>query len=67
MTICAHFSNRAPIMYGEAQPCPGWIVGYTAIIETLKLRVPLPAVKAMVSEKEVRQIEATYTSIFTTK
>jgi hypothetical protein len=54
-------------MHGEAQPCPGWIVGYTAIIETLKLRVPLPAVKAMVSEKEVRQIEATYTSIFTTK
>ena len=47
-------------MHGEAQPCPGWIVGYTAIIETLKLRVPLPAVKAMVSEKEVRQIEATY-------
>ena len=51
MPVSAYFSNNAPISYGIAKPCPGWIVGYTAMIEKLKLPIPLPAVKAIVSEK----------------
>lgn len=51
MIKSAYFSYNAPIFQGKAKPCPGWIVGYAAIIEKLKLQIPLPAVKAMVSEK----------------
>jgi hypothetical protein len=51
MTDSAYFLNDAPIIQGIAKPCPGWIVGYTAVIEKLKLQIPLPLVKAMVSEK----------------
>ena len=51
MTNSAYFSCDAPGIQGVAKPCPGWIVGYTAIIEKLQLQLPLPSVKAMVSEK----------------
>ncbi len=50
MPDSAYFSNHAPIFRGVAKPCPGWVVGYAAIIEKLNLPLPLPAVKAMVSE-----------------
>lgn len=51
MTDSAYFLYNKPVIQGIAKPCPGWIVGYTAVIEKLKLQIPLPLVKAMVSEK----------------
>jgi hypothetical protein len=51
MINSAHFSNNAPIIHGEAKPYQGWVVGYVAIIEKLKLPIPYPSTKAMVSEK----------------
>jgi hypothetical protein len=51
MNNSAHFSNNAPIIQGEAKPFTGWLVGYAAIIEKFKLDMPLPLLKAMVSEK----------------
>jgi len=51
MNDSAYFLYDAPVIQGIAKPCPGWIVGYTAVIEKLQLQVPLPLVKAMVSEK----------------
>ena len=51
MNDSAYFLYDAPVIQGIAKPCPGWIVGYTAVIEKLQLHVPLPLVKAMVSEK----------------
>ena len=51
MTDSAYFLYDAPVIQGIAKPCPGWIVGYTAVIEKLKFQIPLPLVKAMVSEK----------------
>jgi Fic family protein len=50
----AHFSTNAPAFHGEAKPCPGWNVGYSAIIGKLNLKMPLPVMKAMVSEKNHR-------------
>lgn len=51
MVISAHFSTNAPIFHGETKPLQGWIVGYTAIIEKLRLQIPLPSVKVLISEK----------------
>lgn len=51
MNYSAHFSNNAPVIQGEAKPFTGWLVGYAAIIEKFKLEMPLPMLKAMVSEK----------------
>lgn len=51
MNNSAHFSNNAPVIQGEAKPFTGWLVGYAAIIEKLKLAMPMPLLKAMVSEK----------------
>jgi len=51
MNNSAHFSNNAPVIQGEAKPFTGWLVGYAAIIEKFKLEMPLPMLKAMVSEK----------------
>lgn len=51
MSSSTHISIDAPLIRGEAKPCQGWIVGYAAIIEKLNLQIPLPLVKAMVSEK----------------
>jgi hypothetical protein len=50
----AHFSNNAPIIHMEVKPYQGWVVGYVAIIEKLKLQIPYPSMKAMVSEKNQR-------------
>ena len=54
MNNSAHFSNIAPIIQGEAKPFTGWLVGYAAIIEKFKLEMPLPLLKAMVSERTHR-------------
>lgn len=54
MTNSAHFSNNAPVILGEAKPYLGWVVGYVAIIEKLKLQIPYPITKPMVSEKNQR-------------
>lgn len=51
MNNSAHFSNSAPIIQGEAKPFTGWLVGYAAIIEKFNLEMPLPLLKAMVSER----------------
>lgn len=56
----AHFSSDAPNIRGEAKPYPGWLVGYSAIIEKLELPVPLPAIKAMISEKNQRAKTASW-------
>jgi Fic family protein len=51
MTNSSHFSKNASIIQGEGKPFSGWLVGYAAIIEKLELAMPVPALKAMVSEK----------------
>lgn len=51
MNNSARFSVFAPIIHGKAKPIAGWLVGYAAIIEKFKLPIPLPNLKAMVSEK----------------
>lgn len=51
MDNSAYFLDNAPVIQGISKPCPGWIVGYTAVIEKFKFQIPLPLVKAMVSEK----------------
>lgn len=51
MTNSAHFLSDAPIIQGEAKPFSGWLVGYAAIIQKFKLAMPIPVLKAMVSEK----------------
>lgn len=61
-----HFSNNAPIIHGVAKPYPGWIVGYTAIIEKLNLQMPLPVIKTMISEKNQR-IETKTWNVFPIK
>lgn len=38
----AHFSRTAPIFHGRQCPENGYIVGYAAIIDKLKLKVPIP-------------------------
>jgi len=63
MNKSAYFLDNAPIIRGFAKPCLGWIAGYTAIIEKLKLQIPLPLVKAMVSEKN-RSVKAESWLIF---
>ena len=60
MSKSAHFLIDAPIIRGIAKPCPGSIAGYAAIIEKLKLDIPLPTVKAMVSEKYLNEKKGTW-------
>lgn len=38
----AHFSRIAPVFHGRRCPEDGYIVGYLAIIDKLKLKVPIP-------------------------
>ncbi|HKI90248.1 MAG TPA: Fic family protein [Draconibacterium sp.] len=38
----AHFSQTAPVFHGRQCPEDGYIVGYAAIIDKLKLKVPIP-------------------------
>jgi Fic family protein len=66
MTNSAHFSNNAPIIHGDRKPYKGWVVGYAAIIEKLKLQIPYPITKAMVSEKN-QQLETDTWKVFPNK
>lgn len=63
MTRSAHFAKNAPIIQGEVKPSSGWVVGYVAVIEKLKLLIPYPVVKSMVSEKNQR-LESEHWRVF---
>lgn len=45
------FSHKVPSFHGRMLPEAGTIVGYAAIIETLKLPVPIPDIVVVISEK----------------
>lgn len=45
------FSIRIPAFHGRTLPEAGIIVGYTALIENLELPVPIPAIIALISDK----------------
>ncbi len=38
----AHFSQRTPVFHGKKCPEEGHIVGYSALIDKLELKVPFP-------------------------
>jgi hypothetical protein len=42
MKYTAHFSQKIPVFHGRQCPEEGYIVGYAAIIDKLKLKVPIP-------------------------
>ena len=42
MNNSTHFSQIAPVFHGKQCPEKGYIVGYTAIIDKLKLPIPIP-------------------------
>ena len=50
----AHFSIDTAVIPGDTRPCPGWIVGYAAIIRGFGLEVPLPLKRTMVSDRNRR-------------
>lgn len=50
------FSIRIPAFHGRRLPEMGSIVGYAAIIEKLELRVPIPTVIAVISDKNKKYI-----------
>ncbi|WP_339923939.1 Fic family protein [uncultured Cyclobacterium sp.] len=41
MNNSAHFHQKKPVFYGELSPEEGTIVGYAAIIDKLKLQIPM--------------------------
>jgi hypothetical protein len=45
-----NFSQKIPIFHGRSLPESGSIVGYAAVIETLKLPVPIPHTISIISE-----------------
>ena len=47
----AHFSRQAPVFNGKQMPEEGYIVGYSAIIKSLKLPVPITGPIAIVSKQ----------------
>ena len=51
MSNSAHFSLTAPVFHGLNVPEEGAIVGYAAIIDRLKLPVPMPFPITLVSDK----------------
>jgi len=46
-----HFSQPAPVFHGRIAPEKGNIVGYSAIIETFQLAVPIPDTITLISTK----------------
>jgi hypothetical protein len=60
MNYSAHFSDLAPILNGMRKPCPGYTVGYAAIIKKFSLEIPYPHTIAMVSEKNQRLFNETW-------
>lgn len=61
-----HFSHKVPSFHGRMLPEAGAIVGYAAIIETLKLPVPIPETIAVISEKN-KKYEKRGWKVFTPK
>ncbi len=51
MPISAHFSRRKPIFHGKQLPEEGSIVGYAAIIDQLKLHMPMVCPVALVCDQ----------------
>jgi len=51
MHLSTHFSLSAPVFNGEVVPDDGIIVGYAAIISTLKLKMPISHPVAIVSRQ----------------
>jgi Fic family protein len=51
-----HISQKISVFHGRSAPEPGYIVGYGAVIDALKLPVPLPRRLALISHKH-RQYE----------
>ena len=47
----AYFSQQAPVFHGKQSPEDGYIVGYAAIIDKLKLRIPIPYPIALICNK----------------
>lgn len=60
------FSHKAPSFHGRMLPEAGSVVGYAAIIETLKLPVPIPETIAVISEKN-KKYELNGWKVFTPK
>ena len=56
MKRSAHFSIDAPVFHGRAMPLKGHIVGYSAIINSFDLQIPMPTLIAVVSTKNKRAI-----------
>lgn len=50
----ALFLRQAPVFHQLEVPCPGWVVGYAAIIDTLELRMPMVTPISFVAEKNRR-------------
>jgi hypothetical protein len=59
-----HFSQAITVFHGRQTPEKGTLVGYGAIIDSLKLPVPLPLRLALISEKR-RQYRTTEWIVFT--
>ncbi len=59
-----HFSQEITIFHGRSTPEKGILVGYGAIINSLKLAVPLPTQLALISEKR-RQYQTAEWLVFT--
>ena len=58
------FSHKISVFHGRQTPEEGLIVGSGAVIDALKLSVPLPNMLAMISEKH-RQYEKSGWRVFT--
>lgn len=46
-----HYSQKVPVFHGRTLPERAWIVGYAAVIEGLKLPMPMVDRVALISEK----------------
>lgn len=55
MNNSAYFSINAPVFAGLKPPISGQIVGYSAIVNQLDLKIPIPLPVALVSDKNQRQ------------
>lgn len=55
-----HFSHQAPIFHRKKVPEEGYIVGYAAIIDSLKLAVPMPKTISLVSKQNKNYLTETW-------
>ena len=66
MKLNTRFSHKVPSFHGRKLPEAGAVVGYAAIIETLKLPVPIPEYIAVISDKN-KKYESDGWRVFTPK